>query len=280
MSEIFRSSDKFVTGNSDSSVTLFDGVKPLKTKRLNSDRENKYDVKLDYNNGQIVVAEDCGKVKVLNENLESVKQFDGTIDTVQSTFVNETHLVIGDRDGCVSYYTKNCAKPKVSLCINFLEFEFIFQTYKHNGCVTSVQINENLVISGSEDNTVQVWDMNECKKLWELDHGDLVSDTILCDDRLITCCEDASVRVLDLKSGEQLHRLEHPSPCINADLSRSKSLLAVASESAVVLWDFKNATKIKEFALEPDVKDVRFNPSGDKLIVALEQGEVVKIEMN
>ena len=110
------------------------------------------------------------------------------------------------------------------------------------------------------------------------------------DDQVITCPDDKSVRVLALQSGEELHCLEHPSECNNIDLSPNKSLLAVACDSAVVLWDIKNAVKIGQFDFGYEstcifertlghIYDVRFNPTGDKIIAGLNGGEVFIIEL-
>lgn len=143
-------------------------------------------------------------------------------------------------------------------------------------------MKDDLLVSASSDNTVQVWNMERHERLWELNHGDKVWSTILRDDQVITCCNDKSVRVLALESGEELHRLDHPDPCDNADLSPNKSLLAVACRSAVVLWDIRKAIKIEQFNLGSVslICELRFNPSGDKIIVGLHNGQVFKIEMN
>ena len=121
--------------------------------------------------------------------------------------------------------------------------------------------------------------MEEHKKLWGFDHEDMVLGSILHDDQVIVCCYDDSVRVLALESGEELHRLEHPSSCCNADVSPNKSLLAVACNSAVVLWDMKKVVKLQELKLCSEIHDLRFNPSGDRLIVGSKDGEIFKIEM-
>ena len=136
-----------------------------------------------------------------------------------------------------------------------------------------------MLISTSNDNTVQVWDMETNKRIWQVDHGDKIWCSLLHDDKIITCCADKSVRISALESGEELHRLEHPGPCYNADLSPNKSMLAVACDSAVSLWDMDNVVKIREIELGFKIFDVRFNPSGNCLIVGLSDGEIFKIEM-
>ena len=146
--------------------------------------------------------------------------------------------------------------------------------------MTSVQVKNNLLISSSFDKTVQVWNMERHEKLWELDHGEAVRCTVVRNDQVITCCHDKSVRVLALESGEELHRLDHPGPCFNADLSPNKSLLAVACGYAVVIWDIRKAVKLEQFDLGPITMDLRFNPTGDKIIVGLYDGQVFKIEIN
>ena len=115
-------------------------------------------------------------------------------------------------------------------------------------------------------------------KLWEFDHEDIVRCMIVRENWVITCC-GKSVRVLALKSGTVLHRLDHPSSCKNADLNPDKSILAVACDSSVVLWDMEKQVKMKEFDLAPDIRALHFNPSGDKIIVGAHGGEVFKIEM-
>ena len=115
--------------------------------------------------------------------------------------------------------------------------------------VTSVNVKGNLVASGSHDKEVQVWNMRRKQKVWQFGHEDKVFCVQLHDKYLITCCNDKSTRIWDIETGKVIHKLVHPRRCNNCDLSPNKTLLAVASDTAVVLWDFKNATKIKEFKL-------------------------------
>ena len=121
--------------------------------------------------------------------------------------------------------------------------------------------------------------MEKHEKLWEFEHGNKVYGAIIRHKQVITCCYDKTVKVLALENGEELHRLDHPNQCLNMDLSPNQSVLAVACSSAVVLWDMNKLVKIKQFDLGSGINDLRFNPSGDTLIVGLHKGEIFKIEM-
>ena len=137
----------------------------------------------------------------------------------------------------------------------------------------------NLVASGSLDKTVQVWNMRIKQKLWQFHHDDVVRCVQLHDKYLITCCKDKLTRIWDIETGKVIHKLDHPGKCYNCDLSPNKTLLAVASHTAVVLWDFKNATKIKEFKLGKYINDVKFNRDGTRLVAGLYEGEIFKIDL-
>ena len=148
--------------------------------------------------------------------------------------------------------------------------------------VTSVNVKgkwKELVASGAEDKTVQVWNMRIKQKLWKFQHEDQVSFVQLHNKYLITCCDDKSTRILDIESGYVIYKLSHTGRCKICDLSPNNSLLAVACSTAVVVWDFENGTKIKEFKLGEEICDVRFNSDGTKLVAGLNEGKIFKIDM-
>ena len=120
--------------------------------------------------------------------------------------------------------------------------------------------------------------MESHEKLWELKNDVDEVSTMVRDGWVIICC-DKLVRILALDNGEELHRLDHSSVCNNADFSPNMNVLAVACDTGVVIWDMKKVAKMKELDLAPEVQDLRFNPSGDKLIVGAHTGEIFKIEM-
>ena len=86
------------------------------------------------------------------------------------------------------------------------------------------------------------------------------------------------IRIWDLTDGKLLHKLKLPDWCNNFDLNSDRTLLAVAHEKGVSIWNFLSLSKIKEIELNA-VMDVRFNESGTKLIVGQYNGQVSKIDL-
>lgn len=152
-----------------------------------------------------------------------------------------------------------------------------FQIYNHQKGVTSVDIQNEVVASGSLDNKVQAWNMTSGKKLIEVAHENDVFCIKLVHERLLSC-GDKTVRVWSLQDGSELHKFQHSSWCNNFDLNFDETLLAVAHSGGLTIWDFSNRIKLQEIEIN-DVYDVRFNESGMKLVFGLHDGTVFYTEV-
>ena len=132
-------------------------------------------------------------------------------------------------------------------------------------------------MSGSNDNKVQVWNMTSGSQLYEVAHDGNVYCVKVVDKSLVSC-GDKTVRIWNLKDSTLLHKLSLPSWCFNFDLNSEKSLLAVAHDQGVSIWDFTNVIQISEIELDK-VSDVRFNMHGTTLILGQKDGQVSKIDL-
>ena len=150
-------------------------------------------------------------------------------------------------------------------------------TYSHGKLVTSIDMQNFVLASGSYDFKIQVWNMKTNAKLFEVAHDNHVNCVKIVDNRLVSC-GDQTVRIWKLKNGNLLRTLYLPSWCNNFDFNSKSTILAVAHANGVSIYDFSNLMKIMEIELN-QVMDVRFNESGTKLIVGQYDGKVFKIDL-
>lgn len=108
--ENFRSSGKFVTGNNNGSVSLFDGSKLIQTKRLGLNA-----VQVEYLNGQIVAAIKDGNLLILNRSLGIIKEFMDTNYKVGAICGNSNYLAVCDYSGFVWYYQRGYSEQVIYL---------------------------------------------------------------------------------------------------------------------------------------------------------------------
>ena len=107
---------------------------------------------------------------------------------------------------------------------------------------------------------------------------------------LLVSCGDKTIRIWKLKNGNLLHKLQLPDWCRNFDLNFKNTLLAVAHDFGVSIWDFSRLRSFdgKDFSVQipimeiPTLKkvmDVRFSESGTRLIVGQHDGKVFKVNL-
>ena len=67
---------------------------------------------------------------------------------------------------------------------------------RHTNSVISVVVKDNLIISGSNDKTIRIWDINTGKCLKVLEgHTDSVWSVFVKDNLIISGSDDATIRI-------------------------------------------------------------------------------------
>ena len=134
-----------------------------------------------------------------------------------------------------------------------------------------------------------MWNIKTRTKLYQVDHTDSVHCVKIVDELLVSC-GDTTIRIWKLKNGNYLHELQLPDWCRNFDLNWKNTLLAVAHDLGVSIWDFSRLRSFdgKDFSVQisimeittlEKVMDVRFSESGTRLIVGQHDGKVFKIDL-
>ena len=229
-------------------------------------------------NKGLVTAAGNGKLAVLNKTLHILKTFNGTENGVLTLAGNDKFIAFSDNGGAVRYYNRDGGMtPKVSKIYNY---EYYLQVYYHeHTIVNSIDIENELLASGSNDKKVKIWNMKQNVQLIEVAHEFQVSCVKLVEKSLVSCGESTTIRIWNITSNEQLHMIQLSGFCTNFDMNSERTLLAVAQSNGVSIWSFSNLTMIMQLELEV-VADVRFDQTGTQLIIGQYDGQVWKMDLH
>jgi eukaryotic-like serine/threonine-protein kinase len=148
---------------------------------------------------------------------------------------------------------------------------------QHTKIVRSLSVSENnLLASGSDDNTIKVWDLSTRKLLQTLSgHSAPVWSVMLNPDgqTLVSGSADKTVRVWDLRTGSSRVLEGHSQAVYSVALSLDGKTIASGSEDKTIkLWDVATGELIRTLG-EPGghretVRAVAFSPDGTHLASA------------
>jgi WD40 repeat protein len=152
----------------------------------------------------------------------------------------------------------------------------LVQTFKgHAGDIHSVVFSPcgNMIVSGSEDQTVQVWDMSlGCRKCILTDHDDGVYAVCwsATGDQVISGSADTSVRVWDVSKQPETCLMtikKHTDAVTSIASSHNSPLFASGSaDGTVKVYDARSGDVLQSISTSGTVDSVQFLTQGGKLL--------------
>ena len=139
---------------------------------------------------------------------------------------------------------------------------------------------DTISASAASDKKLIVWNMEIHDEMWSLSYNVYVNDLEIIDDLLLVCNELNAIQVHVLKTGKEAFHLDNGGQCRSMDFNKSKTILAVATKRNVLLWDYKNRRLLKSLNVGLWPVDLKFNPTGSRLMVALHEGKIIKIDIS
>nr|XP_012137619.1 PREDICTED: DDB1- and CUL4-associated factor 8 isoform X2 [Megachile rotundata] len=133
-------------------------------------------------------------------------------------------------------------------------FELAYKLETHQGCVNALNFNEkgNLLVSGSDDLSVVIWDWakgKNCRHLFSGHASNLFQTKWLPfnSNLVATCALDCQVRLLDIKKGEARRIAKHEAPThkLAVHPDTPEVIISVGADANVLSIDIRDKTPTK-----------------------------------
>ena len=111
----------------------------------------------------------------------------------------------------------------------------------HEAPVYSVCItNDGQIVSGSQDKTVRIWDMQGSQLAVCRGHQDWVSSVCVTNDgKIVSSSRDETVRVWDTEGNQLAECRGHEAPVYSVCITKDGKIVSGSSDRTVRVWDMK-----------------------------------------
>ena len=203
----------------------------------------------------------------------------GHTDSVYCLQFDEEKIITGSRDRTIRVWDINnftCKKviggpnvrpvmgPKVLRTVDYPDFHLatasvngtaygqsIFEVPEqyHDASILCLQYDDKILVTGSSDSDVLVWDIKTYKPIKRLcRHTGGVLDVALDAKHIVSCSKDSRIIIWDRATYEPRGELTGHRGPVNAVQLRGKYLVSASGDGIARLWDIEQMKLVKEFS--------------------------------
>lgn len=140
----------------------------------------------------------------------------------------------------------------------------------HDGSILCLQFDKTMMVTGSSDKTLVVWDItNDYKPIRRLRyHSAGVLDVCFDEKHIISCSKDTTMCIWDRNTGDLLRVLKGHRGPVNAVQLRGNLVVSASGDGVAKLWNVSTGACIKEFpSKDRGMACVEFSPDS-RIILA------------
>ena len=153
----------------------------------------------------------------------------------------------------------------------------------HTGSILCLQYDDKLMVTGSSDFTLIMWDVEaDYKPIRRLRaHTAGVLDVCFDKNHIVSCSKDATVCVWDRQSGEFLRKLSGHRGPVNAVQLRGNLVVSASGDGIAKLWNLASGLCIKEFlSKDRGMACVEFSPDSRTILAGGNDQVIYQFDTN
>lgn len=139
----------------------------------------------------------------------------------------------------------------------------------HNGSILCLQYDDNIMITGSSDCTLIIWDVKTGYRPMQRlrEHTAGVLDVCFDEKHIVSCSKDANVCLWDRTTGDLLKKLSGHRGPVNAVQLRGNLVVSASGDGIAKLWNLTSGLCIKEFpSKDRGMACVEFSPDSRTIL--------------
>ena len=155
--------------------------------------------------------------------------------------------------------------------------------FYHNGSILCLQYDDKIMITGSSDCTLIVWDVKaDYQPIKRLRHHTAgVLDVCFDDKRVVSCSKDATICLWDRAKGDFLRRLSGHRGPVNAVQLRGDLVVSASGDGVAKLWNLTSGLCIKEFpSKDRGMACVEFSPDSRTILAGGNDQVIYQFDTN
>ena len=181
--------------------------------------------------------------------------------------------------------TSRGRKPTISITASRQEEpSFIADpSLHHKGSILCLQFDKDIMVTGSSDHTLIIWDIQEdYKPIRRLRHHKAgVLDICFDAKHIVSCSKDSSLCVWDRQTGDVLRVLRGHRGPVNAVQLRGSLVVSASGDGFAKLWNLESGLCIKEFqSKDRGMACVEFSPDSSTILAGGNDQVIYQFDAN
>jgi len=131
----------------------------------------------------------------------------------------------------------------------------------HNFSITHLIINEQKIISGSED-SIRIWDLNTGTQLGKplIGHKGRIMQLVVSEEKIISASADTTIRIWDVNTQKQIGEVLRHESSVNHLIVSDDRIISASYDNSIRMWNINSGSQIRVPLKEKsDITHLLFN---------------------